>query len=164
VRSFVRLGAGIVCGFLVGVSTGAAEPKVPGAQMTVEQIKTGAPAVHPATLYLLAKQLFERGERDEAVFWFYVGQLRYRFYLEANPHIDPTGDPALFSSLSEVIGLPINQYAFKNTAELVKTLGRVGEWDEKNPNGFTSKENNHAVWLQVRQGFQKFIEDVKARG
>lgn len=130
--------------------------------MSAEQIEKGAPAVHPAALYILAQRLFESGRKDEAVFWFYVGQLRYRFYFQANPKIDPTGDPALFSSLSEVIGRPINRYAFQDRPKLVSTLKRVGEWDERNPNGFTSKENNNGAWRETRAGFSRFIADVEA--
>jgi len=159
-KGLIRLTVGFL---LLGVGIQESHgdlPRVPGDQMSAEQIEKGAAAVHPATLYLLAERLFAAERKDEAVFWFYVGQLRYRFYLEANPKIDPSGDPALFSSLSEVIGSPLNRYAFQDRAKLVSTLKRVAEWDEKNPNGFTSKENNHAVWLKIRASFERFIEDV----
>jgi hypothetical protein len=63
--------------------------------------------------------------------------------------------------LSEVIGTLINRYAFEDVPKLVGILERVGAWDERTPNGFTSKETHHATWLDVRDGFKKFIEDVK---
>lgn len=157
----------LVCGVVVGavlLGTGLGDrggSDLPGDNMSVEELRRSAPAVHPSSLYLLAERLFAAGERDEAVFWFYVGQLRYRFHLAANPDLDPTGDPALFASLSDVIGVPLNQYAFTDIPKLVDTLARVRRWDEENPNGFTSKENQHAVWLEVRAGFDGFIEDVK---
>ena len=132
--------------------------------MTVEQIEKGAAAVHPATLYVLAQRLYEGGKRDEAVFWYYVGQLRFRFYLSANPQLNESEDAKLFGKLAEVVGIPIDEYAFQDIPKLLKTLERVKEWDEKNPNGFTSKETNHAVWLEVREGFRGFISEVEQIG
>jgi hypothetical protein len=152
----------IACGlFLVVVAPSWAElPRVPGDRMTTAQIEKGAPAVHPATLYVLAQRLFAEGRKDEAVFWYYVGQLRFRFYLAVNPHLESSGDPALFSVLSDVVGNPIDRFGFQDPRKLVQTLERVEQWDEETPNGFTSKENNHAVWLEVREGFKNFIAEV----
>lgn len=164
INGLIRLSLGL---FLLsgGIQVSYGElPRIPGDQMSAEQIEKGAAAVHPATLYVLAKQLFERGRKDDAVFWFYVGQLRYRFYLAVNPHLEPSGDPALFSALSEVVGRPLNEYAFRDRVKLVATLRRVEEWDERNPNGFTSKENNHGAWQATRQGFRGFIGEVEGIG
>jgi hypothetical protein len=63
------------------------------------------------------------GKRDEAVFWFYAGQLRYRVYLLVNKDkLEPSGDPAVFASLSEEIGRPLNEYAFGDIPQLAKTI------------------------------------------
>jgi hypothetical protein len=65
-------------------------------------------------------------QKDEAVFWFYAGQLRYRVYLLANKDkLKPSGDPALFASLSEEIGRPLNEYAFGDIPQLAKTIDAV---------------------------------------
>jgi len=120
--------------------------------MTPDELRKGIEDAHPSTYYALARKLFEEGKKDEAVFWFYEGQLRYRFHLAANPGLDPSGDPALFSSLSEVIGRPLNEYAFGDLDAFVKTIDRVLEWDEKNPNGFTSKETHGSEWQEIRKG------------
>src|SRR2546430_14660952 len=74
-------------------------------------IEAALPNEHLLAYYGYAARLFREGKKDEAVFWFYVGQLRYRFHLKANPHMDPSGDPALFSSLSATVGKTINEYA-----------------------------------------------------
>ena len=73
--------------------------------------------------------MFREGKKDEAVFWFYVGQLRYRFHLKANPNMDPSGDPALFSSLSATVGKTINEYAGGNVKDWVKAIDRALKWD-----------------------------------
>lgn len=119
---------------------------------TPEQLKKGIENQHPATYYVLAKKLFESGKQDEAVFWFYAGQLRYRFHLMANPNLDPSGDPALFASLSEVIGRPLNEYAFGDLKALDATLDKVLTWDKATPNGFTSTKTHQAEWIKTRDG------------
>jgi hypothetical protein len=79
-------------------------------EQTPAELKAGIEGKHPAAYYTLAAKLFRYdATKTEAVFWFYVGQIRYRYYLAANPTLPPDGDPALFASFSEVIGRPINE-------------------------------------------------------
>ena len=67
---------------------------------------------HPLEDYQQAPALFRDGCRDEAVYWFYRGQLRARTYLLAHPDAPPDEAPALDGSLDEVIGRPIAEWAF----------------------------------------------------
>lgn len=122
------------------------------AKLSPEALKVGIEKNHPAAYYLLAAKLLKAGQKDEAVFWFYLGQLRYRFHLEANPDINPSGDPALFASLSETVGRPINEYAFGDIPSLVKTIDEVLKWDETHENGFTSKTAHAQAWKRIRDG------------
>ncbi|WP_188575783.1 hypothetical protein [Azorhizobium oxalatiphilum] len=101
-----------------------------------------APAVPSATapdaqeavaLIRRANRLFGTGKKEDAVFAFYSGQLRFRAFLAAHPDIDPSGAPALFSSLMETVGRPINEYAFGDISALIRTIDRVLTWDEANP-------------------------------
>jgi hypothetical protein len=121
-------------------------------QMTPDEIKAGIENRHPAAYYILAQKLFAAGARDEAVFWFYAGQLRYRFHLMANPTLPRSGDPALFASLSDVVGRSINEYAYGDVTAATKTMDDALAWDEKANNGFTSKNAHAARWAEVRKG------------
>src|SRR5688572_1362555 len=76
-------------------------------KQTPAELEQGIENEHPVTYYMLASRLFEGGQKDKAVFWFYAGQLRYRFHLSASPNLPPDGDPALFASLNSVLGQPI---------------------------------------------------------
>ena len=146
---------------------GQASPQPPADdfnRLTPEEIKSGIEARHPAAYYVLAGKLFGNGAHDEAVFWFYAGQLRYRFHLAANRDLPASGDPALFGSLSEVLGRPINEYAFGDLAQLTDTIDKVLAWDEQSSNGFTSKTANAAAWKEVRDGLAKMREYVQANG
>ena len=128
------------------------------AAMTVAQLKTGIEKQHPAAFYVLAKKLFEQGERDEAVFWFYAGQLRYRAYLSGHPQLPRDGDPALFASLSEVVGKPINVYAFGDIPALAKTIDRVLAWDVSQPDAFNKAPERE----QSRNGLSGMKAHVEA--
>lgn len=122
------------------------------ARQSPAQIEKGIEAKHPAAYFVLALKLSEQGRHDDATFWFYVGQIRYRAYLLTNPRLDPTGDPALFSSMFATIGPTINGYAFGDIPQLLKIIDRALEWDEKHPNSFTPKSPKLD---EVREGLVK---------
>lgn len=145
---------------------------LPSVAMTPEEIKRlpaaevekKLPDEHPASYYVYAARLFSEGKKkDEAVFWFYTGQLRYRFHLKANPNLPPSGDPALFASLSETVGRPINEYAFGNIGDLTKQIDRALKWDEDTPNGFTSKQKFKAIYDDNRKGLQSMRAQVESQ-
>lgn len=130
------------------------------AKQTPEILKSGIEQKHPAAYYLLASKLFAAGQKEEAVFWFYAGQLRYRFYLKATPGLNPSGDPALFASLSETVGRPLNEYAFGDIPRLVKTIDEVLKWDETHENRFTSKASHPQDYADIRDGLVKLREHI----
>ncbi|MBN9062583.1 MAG: hypothetical protein BGP06_18155 [Rhizobiales bacterium 65-9] len=96
-------------------------------------------AIHPAEDYRRAANLFRSGRRDEAVYWLYRGQYRYRVHLAARPGLARDGDPALFASLSESVGRPINEYAFGDLPALLAILDRVIAEARAEDDGFTPK-------------------------
>ena len=131
-------------------------------RLSADELKKGIEKRHPAAYYVLAQKLFASGDRDEAVFWFYAGQLRYRFHLAASPELPKSGDPALFASLSEVIGRPLNEYAFGDLPALDATLDKVLAWDERTDNGLTSKSAHAAEWKDIRGGLGKMREYIRS--
>jgi len=114
---------------------------------------------HPAEYYKQAAALFEAGKKDDAVFVFYLGQLHYRIHLLARPTLAPDGDPALFASLSEVVGSPINEYAFGDIPALARTIDAVLAYDEANPDTFTSP----VQFAQAHTGVRGGLAGMKAK-
>lgn len=106
----------------------------------------------PYAYVQLAMDLGKRGLNDEAVFWFYVGQLRWRFDLSARPDQKKDEGPALFGSLMDVVGGPVNRYAFGDIPKLVATWDAVLAWDAAHDNGYTSKTRYAQVWMTTRKG------------
>lgn len=87
----------------------------------------------PSDVMAKAPPLLGAGRGDEATFWFYAGQLRYRSYLAAHRDLDQTGHPALFAAVIETIGRPVNEYAFGDVTTLARTISMVLEWDRLYP-------------------------------
>lgn len=96
-------------------------------------------AIHPAEDYRRAAELFQSGRQDEAVYRLYRGQYRYRAHLAARPDLRRDGDPALFASLSETVGAPINRYAFGDIPGLLNILDRVIAEARSQDDPFTPK-------------------------
>jgi hypothetical protein len=92
----------------------------------VERILRDADSADPLSLMQAALKLLEAGERDKAVFWFYAGQLRARYW--------PTlrGENAqLLTIFLMTIGERVNAEAFRDIPALLKTLDAVVVWDQK---------------------------------
>lgn len=92
----------------------------------VQRVIKEAATVEPLLLMQAAVGLLESGQRDQAVFWFYAGQLRARYW--------PTlqGQNAqILTILLMTIGEQVNAEAFRDIPALVKTLDAVVAWDEK---------------------------------
>ena len=84
----------------------------------------------PPVRYLLSHVLFGSGDRDEAAFWFYAGQLRAR--VDANRCADISARQAV-SVLNDEYGPRIDQYTSKDIPKLKALIPRVVEWDTHTP-------------------------------
>jgi len=110
----------------------------------------GAPENYaPPVLFLLSSILFEDNRKDEAMFWFYAGQLRAR--IDANLCTDQSAASAV-GVLNEKFGSPINQHAFKDIQKLKQTVKKVVEWEEK------AGCNYDRRWINLH-GMQAFNPD-----
>jgi hypothetical protein len=138
-------------------ATSSAEIVKPESLVTLsrQQVEEQLPASHPAYYYLYAKKLFNDGAKEDALFWFYVGQLRYRFYLTVNPKL--SNDADVFGALQETVGSVINGWAGGDPDIWAKGMQRALDWDAANDNSFTSKSLHAEDWQKIRSG----LEDLK---
>lgn len=138
--------------------------------MSIDRLRASVTNEHPSAYYILSSKLFDTGQHDEAVFWFYAGQLRYRTHLVCNPDLPADADPALFGALSEVIGAEINAYAFGDLAMLEETIDKVIAWDNDTPNKFTNVRDCADAYHAILQGLKELktyvienAEEVRAQ-
>lgn len=130
-------------------------------RMGVDDLRQQASELHPSALYILAGKLFSDGEKDEAIFWLYVGQIRYRFLLGANPDLDPSGEPAVFSALQNTVGRRINEYAGGDPDTWVTMIRKARRWDLDNPNKITSKQEHHILHQEILDGLEKMTSHIE---
>lgn len=95
---------------------------------------------NPAVLYTLSHALFQQNEKDEACYWFYIGQLRAR--IDANLTTDETAKQAV-QVLNNQYGNEINQYAFRDKLKLEQTVNKVVAFVKEN------KENYDRRWIYL---------------
>lgn len=110
----------------------------------------------PTTFFKNAAVSWSTGAREDATFWLYVAQLRYRARLASRPDLPPSGEPALFASLMQTVGRPINEYAFGDVPEACRQIDRALRWDEDNPDLF----NLESVRRSTRAGLVKLRDDM----
>jgi hypothetical protein len=152
----------VSAGLLQAPQASPATPPRDAMNLSPEEIKADITRRHPSDYYVLAGKLFAKNWKNEAAFWFYLGQLRYRFHLAANPDLPKGGEEALFASLSSMVGEPINQWAFGDIRQLLITFDKVLDWDNFRDNEFTSKTKHEAAWNDIREGLIKLREHVRA--
>lgn len=115
----------------------------------VSRVKEHADQYAPPALYALSEALFEAGNKDEASFWFYAGQIRSRCDGNLCTDISAREGTAV---LNERFGYPINQYTFKNIAMLKQLVPKVIEWDR------AAAHNYDRRWMALH-GMGAFLED-----
>lgn len=153
---------------VLGVATVLALAGAPADALTVEQAQSlpreqaqaRLPAAHPAVLYAYAMRLFQEGQRDEAVKWFYVGQLRLRFHIAANPGLPPDREPALLASLNATIGQTINEWAGGAPRQWAASIDEALAWDAANENATTSRAQHARIWQAQRKGLQGLRDSI----
>jgi hypothetical protein len=100
--------------------------------------------------YIYVSRLLHEGDKDDAVFWYYVGQLRGRIYYAAHPE-DQEGQEA-FSATTLQMGESINFYAGADPVKWAGTIDKVLAWDAEHDDPQTPKDKYQVQRDQVRQG------------
>jgi len=157
--SVERHGMGAV---INGSADAACDNSVDPQAMALDGLIRIIPDQHPAFYYILAKRLFDANRRDEAVFWFYAGQLRYRIRLACHPELRPDTEPALYASLHATIGREINEYAGGDPAAWAAAVERARAWDAETRNGFEPKAPCATAIAQQREGMGQLIAQLRA--
>jgi hypothetical protein len=103
---------------------------------SIERVTKNPGAYNPAVLYALSDALFRSNKKDDAIYWFYLGQLRARS--DANKALDASARQAV-GVLNQRYGTQINQYSFKDTARLRLTVAKVILTDQSIPRDYDAR-------------------------
>jgi hypothetical protein len=134
----------------------------PAVAQTIEELEFGIQNKPPATYFALATELFRSGQKDDASFWYYVGEVRYRFLVLAKAKgSELSEEQGHFWFLSESVGQSIYEKAEQRSAALMRAIDRALEWDLQQPNGYTSKSAFRAEHERARQELLALRERIK---
>lgn len=148
------------CCLLLGACAGQRTLKVPSADPAPLAIPDGwrydtLPPIdvrqHPADNYEASILAFEQGRYDDAVFHFYVAELRYRLFLGARPDLPAAFEPARQASLSHVIGMPVRRYLSDKPARRAVIVDAVLRWHDSHDDPDTPKAVYPDVHAQERE-------------
>ena len=140
---------------------GPCDDSVDPQTVALDELIRIVPDQHPSFYYVLASRLFAANRKEEAVYWLYAGQLRYRIRLACHPDLAPDTEPALFGSLQETVGRPINEYGFGDPPAMAATLDRALAWDAATHNGFEPRAACAAAIAQNREGMGQLITHLR---
>lgn len=137
----------------------------PGAEVDVDAFFKAPQDYHWVTFYEAAAKLFSQGRRDEAIKWYYAGQIRGRVAAGLDP--DPSRNNALLGALNHGLGQPINEYAGRDKDNWGKQIDAALAWDAEHPLPANPKAvigisdvawdaaNFQAVYDEVRAGLKE---------
>jgi len=129
--------------------------------VSVPTLRTTITQRHPADYYVLASRLFGHGEKDEAVFWFYAGQLRFRALNACHPEQASSGGAALLSALQSSVGQVMNEYIGGYPRRWAATIRQAIAWDETNPDGPETDEACADAVAEQRTGARDLSDRIE---
>lgn len=142
----------------------------PGSEVDVEQFLKSPGSYHWVAFYEAAGKLFAAGRKDEALKWYYAGQIRGRVAAGIDP--DPSRNNALLASLNYGLGKPINEYAGSDLDNWVEQIDAALAWDKEHPlandpvkvigisDVAWDSANFQAVYGEVRSGLKQMRDTL----
>jgi len=104
--------------------------------VAARDLAAGNPAlVTPMTMMVLSIRLYDVGQRDESVFWFYAAKYRYftlRAVLNTNAAMFGSVDDTIHS-FATLAGPYVNGYAFCDVNKQQKLEAKAIDWVEQHP-------------------------------
>lgn len=141
---------------------GSPDSAVAGAA-TAELLRA-ADRAEPLMLMLAATHLARAGKMDDAVFWFYAGQLRARYSLKLK------GENSQLVQIFTMVGTPINMHAQRDIVGMGRTIDRVLAWDAQTVAAWAGAHGHDpadptlaADRLRARQGLQGLMAELNGK-
>jgi len=146
--------------FFSEIMSGVTIPKEDVISMNRDELIKQAELIHPVGFYLLAQKLFKENKKDESIFWFYVGSIRYR-YLLSSVEDDPfEPENELFGKVQFEIGGTILDYAGGNPVFWAQQIEKANKWDTERLNFYYPKKNNPEALAEIKSGMRQLQQKL----
>lgn len=103
---------------------------------TVENIKAHSDAYPPPVFFALARLLYQRGDVDDAIFWFNAGRVRGNF--DALRCTDISARSAIPALVAQ-IPMELRKAQFADTQKLRAIVAKAMSWDEATPHNYDQR-------------------------
>ncbi|MFZ5670855.1 MAG: hypothetical protein ACOY4K_15310 [Pseudomonadota bacterium] len=147
------------------------------ADLSVDELLKAVEQEHPVAMFVLARRLLDVGRNDEAVFWFYEGQLRWRAYLFEHPELGGSGgvlsetEGDQFARWFNALREPLNAWAVGDFEGMLATYQAVLDWDSGHPDPLTpageakdrSREGLKELAAWARENRARLVGDTPQR-
>ena len=110
--------------------------------------------------YRRAAELFNAGQRLQAGCVMYRGQFRARLFLLAEPNQAQDGGPALFASLSEVVGRPINEWLGGDRDDWIAAMTCARDWAAAHDDPDYPRSRYGQIHARVLAGLDELIASI----
>ena len=128
--------------------------------MNIDELKKKAELMHPVGFYILAKKLFGEGEKDESILWFYVGSIRYRYFLSSIGDDPFHPENELFGKVQFEIGGIILDYAGGDPEFWAKQVGEARQWDNDHLNIFHPKKKKPVALEEIQNSMKELMRKL----
>jgi hypothetical protein len=126
----------------------------------IEELRDGMERAHPLSMMVYALRLSEELNRpQEALFWFYASQLRWRTRMACH-EFEPGGEGALFGSMMSVSGAIFNGWASGNIDVWLDTIDRAHAWDLATEERFEEDKKCTVEAEEQRAGMLKLKQSI----
>jgi hypothetical protein len=119
--------------------------------------------LHPSGFFDAAIQLLVEARYYDAAFFYYLGKFRFIYYNAINPHYQASGDGALFSSLSYIVGEPIDFFLKTNSNNFILVIKEVQHYcvSTQGKKNYFKKDNFNEIYEGLLSQYSKMAEDIQ---
>ena len=125
-----------------------------------QQVRPGPMTPSAWTDYHRAAELFNAGKRVQAGCVMYRGQFRARLLLLVEGNSPSDGAPALFASLSETVGRPINEWLGGDRDEWIAAMECARDWAANNSDPDYPRRRYGKQHAQMLAGLNELIAAI----
>lgn len=127
----------------------------------IYKIADSLSAKHPMEYFKTSAEYLEHHKFNEASFLYYLGHFRYKYFNSSNPDYKASGDGALASSLSAMLGEPILMYLHCNIENFTSILNLTKQYMESSDYAFYSKEKDLEKYNLQITNVSALLQDLK---
>jgi len=149
--------------FELKVKKGAIHPSDAG-KLSLKELKENIIKLHPISIYNLSIGIFnkEPNKKEEALFWYYVGALRYRIRLEVIGSYDDRDPEMFYFNKIEFEYKPILlEWAKDDINKWINSIKKAIEWNKNNDNYYTDRVEYKNIENNIMEEFNYLIKTLK---